>query len=145
MEISNQTARSRLKETNLTSRRPVLAPRLTRYHKIAPLVFARTRCDGRVRVYRRPDKRYSEVIKLEVDRFWGGSVMVWGDISIDDRINYVVVPQHLNVKIYVDAIMQNHVVPFANNFDNGFILQQNCKIHIANFTRNLLKKHKSRW
>lgn len=162
--ISDQTVRRRLKEVNMTSRRPVRAPRLSRNHKVSRLNFARehlqwqlrhwrsvlftdesrfclTRCDGRVRVYRRPGERYTAACIQEVDRFGAGSVMVWGGISIDGRTDLVVVPQRLNAQIYVETILQEHVMPFADNFGHGFILQQdNCRVHTANLTTNFLRE-----
>jgi hypothetical protein len=91
VDISDQTVRrSRLGEANLTPRRPVRALRLQWDQKVAGLRFARehirwqlrhwrsvlfpdelrfcfTRCDGRVRVYRRPGERYTATTMQEVD------------------------------------------------------------------------------
>jgi hypothetical protein len=62
--------------------------------------------------------------------------MVWGGISVDGRTELVVVPQRHNAQIYVETILQKHV-PFANNFGNDFILQQdNCRVHNTNLTVN---------
>jgi hypothetical protein len=160
MDISDQTVRSRLREANLTPRRLVRALRLQRDHKVARLRFARehnirwqlrhwrsvlftdesrfclTHCDGRVRVYRRPGERYTATTIQEVGRYGGGLVMVWGGISVDGRTELVVVPQRHNAQIYVETILQKHV-PFANNFGNDFILQQdNCRVHNTNLTVN---------
>ena len=41
--------------------------------------------DGRVRVYRRPGERFADVNVRQRHRFGGGSVMVWGGISIHHR------------------------------------------------------------
>jgi hypothetical protein len=51
--------------------------------------FRLTRCDGRVRVYRRFGERYRAATIQEVDRFGRGSVMVWAGISIDNRIDLI--------------------------------------------------------
>jgi hypothetical protein len=51
-----------------------------------------------------------------------------------------VIPQRLNAQIYVETILHEHVVPFANNFGDDFILQQdNCRVHTANLTLNFLQ------
>jgi hypothetical protein len=128
IEISDQTVRNRLKEANLKPRRPVRAPRLTQHHKAARMRFALdhrdwqlrhwtpvlftdeprfrlTRCDGRVRVYRRPGERYTAANVQEVDRFGRGSVMVWAGISVDNRTELVVVPGRLNAMNYIENIM----------------------------------------
>jgi hypothetical protein len=58
--------------------------------------FRLTRCDGRVRVYRRPGERYTAATAVqEVDRFGRGCVIVWAGISIDNRTDLVVVPGRL--------------------------------------------------
>ena len=47
--------------------------------------------DGRLRVWRLPGKRYSDG---SVDRFRGGSLMVWGGIHFRGKTNLVVVRQN---------------------------------------------------
>jgi transposase len=153
IEISDQTVRNRLKETNLKRRRPVRAPRLTQHHKAARMRFALdhrdwqlrhwtpvlftdelrfrlTRCDGRVRVYRRPGERYTAATVQEVDGFGRGSVMVWAGISIDNGTDLVVVPGRLNAMNYIENILEDHVVPAAYGDGQNFILMQdNAKPH----------------
>jgi hypothetical protein len=67
--------------------------------------FRLTRCDGRVRVYRRPGERYTAANVQEVDRFGRGSVMVWAGISVDNRTALVVVPGRLNAMNYIENIL----------------------------------------
>jgi transposase len=160
IEISDQTVRNRLKEANLKPRRPVHAPRLTPHQKAARMRFALdhrdwqlrhwtpvlftdesrfrlTRCDGRVRVYRRPGERYRAATIQEVDRFGRGSVMVWAGISIDNRIDLIGVPGRLNAMNYIENILEDHVVPAAYGVGQNFILMQdNAKPHTAGITRN---------
>jgi hypothetical protein len=96
--------------------------------------------DMYVRVYRRPGERYTAATIQEVDRYGGRSIMVWGGISKDGRTELVMVPQRLNAQIYVETILQEHVMPFANNFGDDFILQQdNSRVHTANLTVNFLQ------
>jgi transposase len=164
IEISDQTVRNRLKEANLKPRRPVHAPRLTQHHKAARMRFALdhrdwqlrhwtpvlltdesrfrlTRCDGRVRVYRRPGERYRAATIQEVDRFGRVSVMVWAGISIDNRIDLIGVPGRLNAMNYIENILEDHVVPAAYGVGQNFILMQdNAKPHTAGITRNFLQE-----
>lgn len=164
IEISDQTVRNRLKEANLKPRRPVRKPRLTRHHKAARMRFARehrdwqlrhwtpvlftdesrfrlTRCDGRVRVYRRPGERYSAATIQEVDRFGCGSVMVWAGISIDNRTDLVVIPERLTAIRYIENVLEDHVVPAAYGVGPNFILMQdNARPHTAAITRNFLQE-----
>lgn len=140
------------------------SPRLTRQHRQARLTFARchvrwqlrqwkpvlftdesrfrlTRCDGRIRVYRRPGERCSDATVQEFDRFGGASVMVWGGICIDGRTDLVIVPQHLNAQRYIDDILECHVVPAAYGIGPEFVLMQdNARPHTARMTRDFLRE-----
>ncbi|ROL45721.1 5-hydroxytryptamine receptor 3A [Anabarilius grahami] len=113
--ISAQTVRKRLREAGLRACRPVVRQVLTRHHQQQRRLWAQThlrwtrqewqkvlftdesRCcltrgDGRIRVYRRRNERYTEACTLERDRFGGGgSVMVWGSISHHHRTELVVI------------------------------------------------------
>ena len=75
--------------------------------------FCLTRGDGRIRVYRRRNERYTEVCTLERDRFGGPAqpVMVWGDVSQHYRIE-LVIAGNLNTVRYREDILLPHVVPF---------------------------------
>ena len=53
---------------------PVLFTDESRYHI--------STCDRRVRVWRQPGELYAQCNIVQHDRFGGGSVMVWGGISI---------------------------------------------------------------
>lgn len=163
-EISDQTVRNRLREGNLRPRRPVRVPRLTRQHRVARRNFARehvvwqlrhwrsvlftdesrfrlTRCDGRVRVYRRPGERYSAAAVQEVEKFGGGSVMVWGGISVDDRTDLVVIPGRLNAAEYINTVLEEHVVPAAFGVGEDFLfMQDNARPHVAVATMNFLRE-----
>lgn len=166
VDVSDQTIRNRLREANMRPRRPVRAPRLTRRHRIARLNFARehvawqlrqwrsvlftdesrfrlTRCDGRVRVYRRPGERYSVAAVQEVDKFGGGSIMVWGGISLDERTDLVIIPGTLNANGYVNTILEEHVVPAAYGVGHEFILMHdNARPHTARVTLDFLQERR---
>lgn len=166
VQVSDQTVRNRLKEQNLKPRRPVRKPRLTLQHRRARRTFAQehvdwqlrhwtpilftdesrfclTRCDGRLRVWRRPGERYSQAAIQEVDRFGNGSVMVWGGISIDHRTELVVINGRLNARQYIDQVLDNHVLPMAAEIGDGFVLMQdNARPHTAEVTRTFLQNHR---
>ncbi|CAF4872624.1 unnamed protein product [Pieris macdunnoughi] len=139
VEISEQTVRNRLLEANLRSRRPVRAVRLTIQHKQARRQFAQnhanwqlrhwrpvlftdesrfrlTRCDGRLRVNRRPGERYSAAAVQEYDKFGCGSVMVWSGVSLDERTDLVVVPGRLCPQTYIENVLEDHVWPAAYDY-----------------------------
>lgn len=166
--ISDQTVRNRLREANLKPRRPVRKPVLTRHHKTMRLNFARdhlgwqlrqwrpvlftdesrfrlTRCDGRVRVYRRPNERYSAAAVQEVSRFGDGSVMVWGGISLEEKTDLVVIPGSLTAARYIDIILSDHVIPAAYGIGPDFIfMQDNARPHTAAITIDFLNEHEIR-
>ncbi|KAK3091830.1 hypothetical protein FSP39_022977 [Pinctada imbricata] len=71
------------------------------------------RVDGRQWVYRRRGEHYSDACVPEVDRYGGGSIMVWGAISYHHR-SRLVVPGNLTGVRYRDEILAPVVVPLMN-------------------------------
>ncbi|CAF4805054.1 unnamed protein product [Pieris macdunnoughi] len=164
VEISDQTVRNRLLEANLRSHRPVRAVRvLTIQHRQARRQFAQnhanwqlrhwrpvlftdesrfrlTRCDGRLRVYRRPGERYSAAAVQEYDKFGCGSVMVWGGVSLDERTDLVVVPGRLCAQTYIENVLEDHVWPTAYGMGPDFLLMQdNARPHTAAITSDYFR------
>ncbi|CAF4872670.1 unnamed protein product [Pieris macdunnoughi] len=151
VEISEQTVRNRLLEANLRSRRPVRAVRLTIQHRQARRQFAQnhanwqlrhwrpvlftdesrfrlTRCDGRLRVNRRPGERYSAAAVQEYDKFGCGSVMVWSGVSLDERTDLVVVPGRLCPQTYIENVLEDHVWPAAYAITSDYLRQQEIRV-----------------
>lgn len=108
--ISHYTARNRLRAARLTARRPYKGVLLTVRHRAAREKWARqhscwTRqrwkrvvftdeskfnlrgADGRVRVWRRRGERMDPANVIEYDHYGGGSVLIWGGMSILGRQN----------------------------------------------------------
>ena len=108
--VSDQTIRNRLRANKLRCRRQAVRPPLLLRHRTTRrhwctlhLRWQRVQWgrvmftdesrfsiqfnDGRVRVYRRPGERFADVNDRQRHRFGGGSVMVWGGISIHHRIS----------------------------------------------------------
>ena len=52
--------------------------------------------DGRHRVYRRPNERFSPCIKGETVGFQGGSIMLWGGIPYEARMDLVILESAIN-------------------------------------------------
>ena len=71
--------------------------------------------DGRVRVWRQPNTAYAERNIVETVPFGGGSVMVWGCVSYDCKLDLITVRGNLNGQIYRQNILEASVVP---HFDN---------------------------
>ncbi|KAI4900535.1 hypothetical protein NFI96_006831 [Prochilodus magdalenae] len=106
VNVSDQTIRNRPHEGGLRARRPVVGPVLTGQHRRARLAFATehqnwqirhrrlvlftdesrfylSTCDRRDRLWRRCGKCYAACNIIQYDWFGGGSVMVWGGISLE--------------------------------------------------------------
>lgn len=146
VRISAQTVRNRLHGANLRARRPVIRLPLTPRHRRCRLEFARQHArigrdplhailftdeskfmldfnDGRRRVWRQRNERFQNCCVAEHDRFGGGSVMVWGGISYDGRIDlHVIRNGSLTAVRYRDEILHQHVRPYAGAIGPNFVL-----------------------
>ena len=162
--ISAQTVRNRLSEYGLRCRRPYHGPMLRRRHRNLRMQwvqrhvrwtqiqwntvvfsdesrFCLRRSDGRARVYRRRGERYADACVQEVDRFGGGSIMVWGGISFHHRSPLVIVDRNLNAQRYRDEILQPVVVPlFTANPRLTFFQQDNARCHVARICIDFLQQ-----
>ena len=71
----------------------------------------------------------------------GGSVMVWGGIMGNVKIDIVVVQGTLNAQRYFD-LLNNNLHPFMQNFRSGLTFQHdNARPHIALVTANVLAQN----
>ena len=101
--------------------------------------FKLSRKDGRMRVYRRRGERFATANVQQVDRYGGGSVMVWGAIRFGWKSRLVVVDGNLTAQRYIDEILRNDVTPhFANN-PNDIFMQDNARPHAARLTQQYLQ------
>lgn len=165
--VSQWTVRRRLKEANLTPRRPARGPKLTARHRKERLEFAREHInwnieqwrsvlftdecriclhgsDRRGRVYRRPRERFSQCCFAETVSYGGGSCMVWAGISLEGKTDLVFVPGGgrrggLTAVRYIEDILLDHVVPYAGYIGEDFILMHdNARCHTARTTRQFM-------
>jgi hypothetical protein len=73
----------------------------------------------------------------EVDRFGGGSVMMWAAISHTGKTALVHIPGNLTAQRYCDEILQPHVLPLMQQ--NGARFQHdNAQPYTARITTALL-------
>lgn len=98
--------------------------------------------DRRVRVNRRPNKRYWQCNNHQTGLFNGGSVMFWGEISMKARTE--IVSLHgppLNSKRYIAEILSELVFPFAGYIGDKFILTHyNSRPHVTRIVQNYLNE-----
>lgn len=163
--ISRMTVTRRLHEHNLHARRPYRAPLLTPQHRQRRLQWARQhlrwtrndwnavlfsdesrfslhRADGRERVWRRRGERYAACCIRDVNRWGGGSVMVWGGISFNHRTDIIVLDGNVTARRYIDQVLTPVVVPFfGNHVDLDVFQQDNARPHVARVTMEYFRQH----
>ncbi|XP_048245276.1 uncharacterized protein LOC125376897 [Haliotis rufescens] len=100
-------------------------------------ISGQTRRDGRNRVYRRVYERYAPNCVRQVDRFGGGSVMMWAAISYTDRTDLFHVQGNLTAVGYRDSILLPHLLP-AIDVQREIFQQDNARPHTARVTMTFL-------
>ena len=136
--LSTRTVRNRLKSAGLKSRRVIKRPLLADRHRRSRLAWClarrgwnlRTWCkihcsdesrfllhltDGRMRVWRHKNTAYTPRNIQPTVPYGGGSVMVWGCISHDYKLDLVTIQGNLTGDQYIRDVLQPVVVP---HFDN---------------------------
>uniref|UniRef100_A0A4W5R737 Transposase Tc1-like domain-containing protein n=1 Tax=Hucho hucho TaxID=62062 RepID=A0A4W5R737_9TELE len=165
VHVSAQTVRNRLHEGGMRARRPQVGVVLTAQHRAGRLAFARehqdwqirhwrpvlftdesrftlSTCDRRDRVWRRRGERSAACNILQHDRFGGGSVMVWGGISLGGRTAlHVLARGSLTAIRYRDEILRPLVRPYAGAVGPGFLqMQDNARPHVAGVCQQFLQE-----
>ena len=156
MLISDRTVRNRLHEGGIRARRlpvgyhcpapgspTVFHHQNEQVHHWHPVLFmdeiwfTLTACDRRERVWRHHGERYAACNIVQHDRFGGGSVMVWGGISLEGRTGLHVLNQGtLTAVRYRDEILRPIVRPYAGAVGPGFLrVQDNARPHVARVCR----------
>lgn len=136
--FSTRTVRNRLKSAGLRSRRVIKRPRLRDHHKDARLAWCIARqnlnlrswrkihwsdesrfllyvTDGRARVWRQRNTAYTPRNIMPTVPYGGGSVMVWGCVSHDCKLDLVTIRGNLTGDQYIREVLRPVVVP---HFDN---------------------------
>ena len=70
----------------------------------------------------RKGEQHAECCVQPVTAFGGGSVMVWGGITLTNKTPLIQINGNLNSIRYVAEILRPHVVPHAAAIGDGFIL-----------------------
>ena len=156
--MSDQTIRNHLRANNLRCRRQAVRPPLPPHHRTARrhwctlhLWWQRVQWrrvmftdesrfsiqfnNGGVRVYRRPGERFTDVNVRQHHQFGGGSVMVWGGISIHHRTPLYVVDGNLTGIRYLNEIIRPLVLPGLQQIGSGAVLQDDNARVVTNFLR----------
>ena len=162
--VSDQTIRNRLRANNLCCRRQAVRPPLLPRHITArrhwcmlhlrwqrvqwgrvmftdEVRFSIQFNNGRVRVYRGPGERFADVNVRQRHQFGGGSVMVWGGISIHHRTPLYVVDGNLTGICYLNEIIRPLVLPGLQQIGGGAVLQDDhARPHCARVVTNFLRQ-----
>ena len=70
--------------------------------------------DGRQRIWRRDGRRHTDDCVQQVDRFGGGSAMVWAGISTELKTDLHIIEGNITAERYLNEILRPVVVPFFN-------------------------------
>ena len=156
--VMPQTVRNQLRTNRMNARRPSIQLPLSQQHRRARANWARQHvrwnraqwrnvlfsdesrfsldfADRRRRVWRRRNERSTDCCIAQLNRYGGGSVMVWAGISYDHRTDLVIVNGNLNANRYCTEIVRPHVIPFIQRHGQQFIFQQdNARPHTARQT-----------
>ena len=164
---SDQLVRNRLRSMGLRARRPYVGTVLTDRHRQLRLQWARrhlrnTRADwarvlftdeskfnlrisdGRARVYLRRGKRFSDNCVRERGQFGGGSVIIWGGISLHTKSQIVHVVGNLNAIRYQNLILRPVAVPHIRRNRGMILMQDNATCHTARSTTQMLQQNNIR-
>ena len=102
--------------------------------------FCLRKLDGRIKVWRRAGERFADCCTDRVTSFNGGSVMVWGGISLRGKTNLVIIKRNLNALRYRDEILDPVAIPYLRNLGPNAILQDdNARPHRARIITEYLQ------
>ncbi|KAI4885912.1 hypothetical protein NFI96_008932 [Prochilodus magdalenae] len=103
--------------------------------------FYLSTCDRRDRLWRRRGESYAACNIIQHYCFGGGSVMVWGGISLEGRTDlYRLDNGTLTAIRYQDEILGPVVRPYASAVGPGFLLvHNNARPHVARVCRQFLE------
>jgi len=96
--------------------------------------------DARIRIWRRRRERFEANHVDPTRAFGGGSVMVWGGISMNHRTDLVILqPPGFTAVRYINEVLRPCVIPMRRRIGHDFILMQdNAFPHVARVTREYL-------
>ena len=165
--LSTQTIRNRLKRAGLRSRRPIKRPFLTNEHKRLRLAWCRHRqnwnlrswrkvhwsdesrfllhvVDGRTRVWRRSNTAYAQKNILPTVACGGGSVMVWGCMSYDCKLDLLTIRGNLNGVRYMQEVLNPVLVPHFDNHplaSRPIFMDDNARPHRSRLVTDFLNNN----
>lgn len=101
--------------------------------------FQLYRADGRQRVYRRYGERFARCAVSQVDRFGGGSVMVWGAIRFGWKSPLLIIDGNLTANRYMNTVLGAEVVPYVQQNNGAIFMHDNARPHVAQVCQDYLR------
>ena len=103
--------------------------------------FKLYRADGRQPIYRRIGERFAPFNVNPVDRFGGGSIMVWGAFWFGWRSLLLVVDGNLTANRYLDIMLSNQIILYVQLYNDAIFMHDNARPHAAQVYQNYLRVH----
>ena len=101
--------------------------------------FLLDKLNRRPLVWRRRGERYANCAIAEHDRYGGGSLMVWGGISVRSCTELLVLNGTLTGQRYINEVLQPVVLPFVQQ--HHVVLQDdNARPHWARIVQQFLQQ-----
>ena len=98
-------------------------------------------CPIKMDEYRRNGERFADNCVVELDRFGGGGVMVWGAVNYSFRLRLLIIHDNLTVRRYVDEILRPELVPLLRRQHNPMVFQQdNNRLHTSRLIQDFLRQ-----
>ena len=98
-----------------------------------------SRSNSRKRVWRRPNERFADVNIQEVNRYGGGSVMIWGMVARNYKSDVVVVEGNMNGQRYLQNVVTPIVIPRSQQIGATFtFMQDNAPCHRSRLVKTAL-------
>uniref|UniRef100_T1H199 Transposase Tc1-like domain-containing protein n=1 Tax=Megaselia scalaris TaxID=36166 RepID=T1H199_MEGSC len=117
----------RLREKGVSCFRPAKCPKLERSHRQRRMRFAEEHVNWTIEQWSNLE-RFAACNIVETLNYEGGSVMIWGGITYENRTDVIIIDGALNATGYID-ILEENVLP--NVFENGILMQDNARPHTA--------------
>ena len=95
--------------------------------------------DARQRVYRRPGERFYPPCVRPIDRFGGGSTMVWGAIRFGRKSRLLIIDGTLTARRYLDTILHGEILPYFNRNPRAILMHDNGRPHVAAACQDMLR------
>ncbi|GFY02970.1 transposable element Tcb1 transposase [Trichonephila clavipes] len=161
--VSARTIRSRLQQSGLSARRPLLGLPLTQNHKrlhrqlcdesrmwvaewnevvfIDESRICLQHHDGQIRVWRHRGERMLNSCVMHHHTGSAPGIMVWGGIGYPSRTSLVRIVGTLNSQRYISEVLEPVVLPYLQGLATAIFQQDNALPHVARTVQRFFLNH----